>query len=221
MKGVVLRVVVASLVMLAAVSSASAHPRTGTARGYTSTVKEIRPSARDVEARVLGGDDRLEVTNRGRRELVVIGYDGEPFVRIDARGVYENVRSPATYQSRDRFALVTVPSTADPNAPPEWKKVADGDSYDWHDHRIHWMSGLDAPVIVDATDRRHHIFNWQVPGTVDGARFTIVGSLDWAPPQGRSRLVLIAPIVALLALAGVAAFWLDRRARVQDSEQAP
>ena len=52
--------------------------------------------------RVVDLGNKLELTNRTRTDIVVLGYDGEPYLRVGPRGVYENLRSPATYLNRTR-----------------------------------------------------------------------------------------------------------------------
>ena len=71
------------------------------------------------------------------------------------------------------------------------------------------------PAKVEAAqDIEHHIFDWTVPGTVDGEQLAIDGSLDYVPP-GEEQLsvwLLVAVGAASLALfAGVV--WFGRRLR--------
>jgi hypothetical protein len=49
--------------------------------------------------------------------------------------------------NEERFGSVDLPNEADPNAVPDWAKIAAEPSYEWHDHRIHWMSPVDPPQI--------------------------------------------------------------------------
>ena len=37
-------------------------------------------------------------------EVQILGYEGEPYIRLDSTGVFENVNSPAHYINLDRFA---------------------------------------------------------------------------------------------------------------------
>ena len=61
--------------------------------------------------------------------------------------------------------------------------MAAGVQYSWHDHRVHWMSPKLPSKVEAAKDVEHHIFDWEVPGTVDGEKLAIDGSLDYAPPK--------------------------------------
>jgi hypothetical protein len=68
--------------------------------------------------------------------VTVTGYRGEPYLWFrDDGGVYENRRSPATVLNDDRFGREPLPAEVDPEAEPEWERVATGGRYAWHDHR--------------------------------------------------------------------------------------
>src|SRR5688572_17371795 len=86
--------------LLLAPAAASHGPAGG--QGYVSTVAGLEPNVLGVQVAVLGGDDRLRLANYSGKTIVVLGYDGEPFLRFAEDGVFENVRSPATYLSRER-----------------------------------------------------------------------------------------------------------------------
>ena len=98
----------------------------------------------------------------------------------------------SVYLNRFRRSRGLKPGEADPDAPPRWRKVGGGASYEWYDHRIHWNKSV-APLGV----RRHpklvqKIFDWSVPGSVsawdalrrrvDGKPFAITGLLGYTPP---------------------------------------
>jgi hypothetical protein len=138
------------------------------------------------------------------RTLVILGYEGEPYLRFSGGGVFRNARSPATYLNLDRYAKVDVPKDADPKAPPRWERVASGAIWAWHDHRIHWMSPIDPPRVRADPDRPHHVFDWKVPARIESERLTISGRLDYSPPPAERSLLPYALVVAV-ALAGTAA----------------
>ncbi len=207
------RIAVATAVAALIACPAAASHGGGAAQGYRSTVVRVAPELSGLAVRVIDGDDELELTNTGGREIVVEGYEGEPYLRFTREGVFENQRSPAAYLNDDRYANVEVPASADPKAEPDWKSVAAGVQYSWHDHRVHWMSPKLPAKVEAAKDIEHHIFDWTVPGTVDGEKLAIDGSLDYAPPNDSLPVgVLLAVGAASLALfAGVVWFGLQRR----------
>jgi hypothetical protein len=163
---------VALTALLAGAGPAAADPPRPT--DYRSTVTAITPAVDGVRAEVAGGDAFLELRVDERHEVVVEGYGGEPYLRFRADGTVErNVRSPATYLNDDRQGAVDLPARADAEADPEWETVADGGTYAWHDHRIHWMGG-NRPPGVEPGDV---VQSWTVPLTVDGAATEVRGEL--------------------------------------------
>jgi hypothetical protein len=98
---------------------------------------------------------------------------------------------------------VELPGEADPSAEPAWEEVAPRETYEWHDHRIHWMSTTLPPQVEAAKDQPHHVFDWEVPATLDGRSLAISGSLTYEPPPEGSPTILIVVLVVVLA-AGVA-----------------
>jgi hypothetical protein len=163
--------------------TALGHGPPGGGVGYVSSFSALDPQVVGVFIRVLGGDDRLQLVNYSGKTVVVMGYEGEPFLRFTPNGVYENLRSPATYQSRVRNpAQVDVPVSADPKAAPVWRKATAGSTFAWHDHRIHWLKPELPAVMQEHPDETHLIFRWRVPATADGKRFAISGFLGYRPP---------------------------------------
>jgi hypothetical protein len=198
--------------------SAGAHGPEFRGSGYISSIAGVDPLVVGVLVNVIGGDARLRLSNYSGKTVVVLGYGGEPFLRFERRGVYENVNSPATYLSRTRYPSARLPVSATPGAEPRWKRILRGASYAWYDHRIHWTS-RDAPEIVREKPRETHlVFRWKVPARADGKRFVISGQLGYAPSlqvasrQGTSPW-LIGAVVAISILAVAALLAIGLRAR--------
>jgi hypothetical protein len=188
------------VVLIAAVPAARAHGEGGRTTGFASTVKSVVPDAQGLELGVVDGDDRLRLENESGLEVVVLGYDGEPYLRFAGGAVFENVRSPAVYLNADRYAQGEVPATADPEAPPVWRRVELGDSYEWHDHRIQWMSTITPDEIRADPGSPRHVFDWEVPLLVDGRPAAVTGSLDYAPAEeGLSTWVFVAATAPVAA----------------------
>lgn len=153
---------------------------------YESTVTAVRPKVPGLVVTVRDGDDRVRLENRSGLTVVIEGYDGEPYLRFSRDGVSSNERSPALWLNDDRFGLVDVPPSADPEAPPAWRTLSRGRAWEWHDHRAHWMSPIPPPNVERAPDERHHVFDWRIPATVGEERVAIVGKLEYVPREGRS-----------------------------------
>lgn len=199
----------AALTALVLCPAAAAHGGGG-ARGFTSTVTAIEPNTPGIDVRVLDGDDRVSLRNETGETIVVPGYDREPYLRFTTDAVYRNDRSPATYLNEERYGNVELPAAADAKAEPTWTKVASTAYYEWHDHRIHWMSPVLPPQVRAAEDKPHHVFDWKLPLGVGGAPVALLGSLDYQPPpNGRFNALLIIPLAAL-TVAGTIVWWRRR-----------
>ena len=207
-----LRLLAAVLVTALVACPTAAGHGDGAARGYSSRVTSVQPGLAGLSVEVLDGDDQLMVRNGTGREVVIEGYDDEPYLRFATDGgVFRNANSPAMYLNEDRYGAVAVPASASKNSEPRWERVSSENEYAWHDHRIHWMSRIDPPKVRAAKDKPHHVFNWTVPATAGGMPIAIEGSLEYAPPpQSSFNAVLIVPLVGV-AVGGVLFWWAKRR----------
>lgn len=199
---------IAAAALVATASSASAHGgqdgERPSASNYRTTITEVSPSIPGVEVRVLEAGARIELRNDTAEEAVVLGYQGEPYLRVGPRGVYENVRSPATYLNADRRGRTEIPTSADPDAAPEWRKVNGSQVARWHDHRAHWMGDDDPPAVAADRDRTQVVMpDWVIPLELDGRRISIIGDLTWVP--GPSRWPWLAGSLAVGAVTFAAA----------------
>lgn len=206
------RVLLLAVCALAAVPAAAAH--TGGPKGFESVVLGLTPATKGISVSMLGGDDQMLLRNESGKELLIKGYENEPYLRFSSDGVYQNDRSPAVYLNADRFANAQPPPHASAKAPPQWQKILPGAAFKWHDHRAHWMSPIPPPTVQDAPDRRHHVFDWKIAAELDGKPLTIRGTLDYVPPPsdgGGPRWWLLAVLLSLAAIGAVGAVVLYRR----------
>jgi hypothetical protein len=209
------RLVVVLLGVLATLSvaaPASAHVGGGAAGSdFDGRVTAIRPQLPGVTVRVLQFGDDLELVNRSGTEVVVPGYQDEPYLRIGPDGVWRNQRSPATYINLDRYARVTLPGNVDPRAEPEWVQLSTAPHFVWHDHRTHWMTqGQLPPAVAADPSRSHTVFQWRVPLRYGDTAGEVDGVLTWTPPPPP---LLVWPLYAATALLAAAAGLLARTAR--------
>jgi hypothetical protein len=207
-----LRVVVAvsALIALVAVPAASAHQGNP---NYRSVIDGVTPKVSGVRLEVLNLDDRLELQNTSGQTVVIQGYDGEPYARLLADGTVQvNRRSPAFYLNDDRFGAVKVPASAKPNAAPQWQVVDRAGRFQWHDHRIHWMSKIPPKQVTD-TSKRTKVFDWSVPLRVGSTPGAVKGSLFWQPTAGGGAPVAAIAALVALALVGLGAVVVVRRRR--------
>ena len=73
----------------------------------------MAPAVPGITARVVDLGNKFELTNRTSTEITVLGYEGEPYLRIGPNGVFENLHSQATYINRTRLGG-TVPPASTP-----------------------------------------------------------------------------------------------------------
>jgi hypothetical protein len=134
--GAVMATTVAALAVPSSVSADAAGPTE-----FRTTIVSIVPRTPTVDLTIEGGDAFVRIVVDRGTDVTVLGYDGEPYIRIDADGgVYENRRSAAAYLNDERYGTDDVPAVVDPDAPPHWDRVAGGGEWAWHDHRAHWMA---------------------------------------------------------------------------------
>jgi hypothetical protein len=165
---------------------------------YRSTVRSIDPPVAGLDIQVLNYDDRLLLVNRTGGPVEVRGYGGEPYIRIGSDGSVEvNKRSPSYYLNLERFGDAPVPPSAREDAPPRWQLVDRTGRFEWHDHRIHYMS-KNLPNQVTDKGKRTKIFDWKIPVDARGKRAQVKGDLYWVPTTGglpRGALIALAVVV--------------------------
>jgi len=189
------------LIIVGAAAPASAHTVSGQgATNYRTALIGVSPSVPGLTVKVVEAGSRIEVTWAGPAELTILGYQGEPYVRIGPDGVYRNRLSPATYLNVTR-TYGAVPAFATASAPPQWVKLSSGHTMLWHDHRIHWMGGPTPPSVAHAPGAFHHVFGWKITMVESGDPIAVTGYLDLVP--GSSPWPWVAAIVAL-GVAGLA-----------------
>lgn len=169
--------------LLVPATPASAHEGdTGVATNYRATVTGVTPAEPGLSVRVVEAGARLELVNDTGRTVEILGYEGEPYLEVRADGTYENLNSPATYRNQTADGDTPVPATADPAAPPQWRRVSGDTTVRWHDQRARW-TGADLPAAARAEpDRVHRLRDWTVPLREQTRTFEIRGSLDYVPP---------------------------------------
>jgi hypothetical protein len=186
----------------------------GSSYEYRSNITSVTPSVPGLSFQVLEFADRILMTNHTGRTVTIYGYEGEPYARVLANGTAEqNVRSPATYLNANFYAQVTVPPSASASDPPQWQVIDRTGQFEWHDHRIHWMSPV-PPARVKNTSRRTLIFDWQVPISVGSTRGAIDGQLFWTPENSKAPLAVIV-LGVVIVLAGLAFVLFVRRRRAR------
>ncbi len=193
----------------------------GSSYHYRTYITRVVPSVPGLTLHVLEFADRLIVLNHTGRTVTVYGYQKEPYARVLANGTVEvNLDSPAYYLNQSFYGDVTVPASASPGATPRWSVIDRTGQFEWHDHRIHWMSPLLPPEVTNQA-KRTKVFEWEVPIRVGAQPATIYGQLFWVPEEGtRTPVAAIVALVAIV-LGGVALVVVVRRRRKSRALSTP
>jgi hypothetical protein len=164
---------------------------------YSSEVTSVDPDPGTFSVETAGGDAFLEISVDDGTELLVLGYEGEPYLRFNPDGtVEENQNSPATFINAERFgtnelAPEELQGVDVTELEPAWEEVATGGTFAWHDHRTHFMGGQ-RPAGGELA--------WEVPLVVDGEDVVVSGVIV---DEGSTSPILWYA-VALIVLVGLA-----------------
>ncbi len=183
---------VAFLALVPGLAPAPMHGGGQATSNYRTDQTAVSPAVDGLTVGYQDSDSTVTLDWTGSGEVIVLGYEGEPFLRIDPSGVERNVHSPATYLNTDRYARVQLPVQADATAAPEWERLSTTPSTSWHDHRTHWMDPTPSAEVRAHPDQLTVVFpKWEIPVTVDGEPATITGRLLWVPPPSRTPWLLM------------------------------
>lgn len=178
---------------------------------YRSNIVRVSPGVPGVSLRVLDYNDELVLTNHSGRTITVLGYSGEPFMRILADGTVQvNIASPAYYLNQNFYGNVTVPPSASSSFAPRWSTVDKTGTYQWHDHRIHWMSPVTPPQVKNKA-KTTKIFDWRVPFRVSSQPGAIYGNLYWIGQKGGFPLWALISLIIVVPSGLIATYAIQRR----------
>ena len=176
--------------------------------GYVVSVQSV--SVPGVVVRAVEGGARLELVNQSGREVVVLGLQGEEFLRVNKDGAEENRRAPTWFASRSISGNATGGDAA---ARPEWHRISGEPRVRWHDERARELPARDwsVPLLVDGREPgivRGTVAKAPVPDTgwwwAGGVLGAVAVGLLW-----RWRRVL--GVVAVVA-GGIVAVWVVQSA---------
>lgn len=201
------RLIAATLLGVAAIV-ASAGPSAGHEEvpGVSAVIDSITPSLPAgvrVEARISVADQLL-VSNTTAEDVIVVGEQGEPFLRIGPQGAFANLRSATWYRSNDPTGLVKPPDTVDPAAAPEWARATTEPAWGWFDHRLHRDRLTGAPAVKDR-DTPVVLEEWTVPLRYGAVEHVVKGHRQYKFPGGvwQTELKKVPSELSALALSSV------------------
>ncbi|HVS85324.1 MAG TPA: hypothetical protein VHD91_06815 [Gaiellaceae bacterium] len=160
-----------------------------TAPAATSDLATITHTPAGLDAKVVDGDQRLWLSVPPGTTVLVLGLQGEPYLRYSPAGIEVNTHSTTYYLNRAR---PLAPPSLGAAATPSWKTISHGRSTSWHEDRLH------ALALAAGSSRIGTLGTWSVPLVVDGRRTSIGGRLDHAAAPS---LLWLWPLVLAAALA--------------------
>jgi hypothetical protein len=176
-------VIVAALALPAA---ADAHgPVDPAASSYLARLRQV-PAG--VAAKVIDGDQRLWLRVDRGLTVVVLDYQGAPYLRFSPAGVQVNTASAMYYLNQ--VPAQTPPVRTGPRVVPRWSRVSAGHTYGWHDGRLHALATT--ALAPGAT----YLGRWSVPVRIGGAATAIAGGLFYAASPS---IVWFWPVLVALA----------------------
>jgi hypothetical protein len=221
------------MVLLLGVAAVVARAHEGNP-DYRSDVVRVVPATSGLSVRVLDHDDAVELTNRSGQDVVVYGYEGEPYARVLADGrVQVDERSATARMAHDEsdtaaagYELASYEYAHggeahedgdDAKAGPRWTTLDRTGRFAWHDERIR-VQGPGLPPQVTDRSQETKVRDWRIPIRVGRQSGAIEGELFWVGEPAASDGFPVAAAVSLVALAtvGVAAVVLVRRRRRPD-----
>ena len=144
---------VALAVLLTAVPAAYAH---NASPDYLTQVNAVTPATKGVTVTVINRSDRLLLHNTSNANVLIDGYKGEPYARVLADGTVAGQHALAgLLPQRGPLRRREVPASADGQGAPQWKVAVEAPGrFEWHDHRMHWMSQEPPPQVKDKRSGR-------------------------------------------------------------------
>ena len=182
-----LMVIVAALALPA---TAAAHgPVDPAASSYLARLSQVPPG---ITAQVIDGDQRLWLRVDPRLTVVVLDYQGAPYLRFSPAGVSINTASAMYYLNQ--VPAQTPPVATGPRVAPRWSRAGAGHSYGWHDGRLHALAAT--ALAPGAT----YLGRWRVPVRIGSAATAtataIAGGLYYAASPS---IVWFWPVLVALA----------------------
>jgi hypothetical protein len=202
-------------VLVGTAAPADAHViNAGDAKHYRSSIDSITPAGAPFTVHVEPHGAWIEVSTNGP-QLVVLGYFGEPYLRVTPAQVEVNALAPTAELNGGLVGALGPADVDNVHRDPQWRAQSAGPTVRWHDLRTHWVDAS-RPADVAADPRHGHVIdNWQVVITAAGTAYTVAGTLRWTPvkPTIPPALLAFFAVDTVVLVAVGALVWRGRRSR--------
>jgi len=188
-------------------SPAAAHTVTGVfPTDYRSEIIGVNPRLPGVSVRLLDLGNRIELVNRSAVDVVVLGYQQEPYLRVGPSGVFENRRSPSVALNSVTASNTTPTTTLSPvtgvPTEPSWRRTGDGHSVRWRDRRTRWASPAPAAVKAAPGQTQVVVPQWLI-GLRQGTQgASVSGRITYVPGPSPWPWVAVAVVLLGVTVAG-------------------
>jgi hypothetical protein len=170
------------LVLVPGAGPAAAHVSKPTdASHYRCAVTAITPAQQDFSVRVGRVGDWIELTAKTTQPLVVVGYFGEPYLRVTSAETQINEFSPTGQLNGGLIGTFDQARLADAESPPHWVTQSVGPTVRWRDLRTQWLGGVRPPDVGSDPAHAHLVGNWSITVQAPGRDYAVNGTLRWTP----------------------------------------
>ncbi len=141
----------ASALAVATAAPASAHTLSGPKpTNYRASIVSVTPAARGVSIRVVDLGAKLELTNRSTEPTSSCSATRASSTCASVRpgSTRTCIRAPRTSTRSLKGGVIPDGVDTKPDAAPQWRKISNGHSARWHDHRAHRMQPGLPPLVA-------------------------------------------------------------------------
>jgi hypothetical protein len=155
----------------------------------TSFLARIDSAPPGLEVKVGEGDKLLWMRASPHLTVLVLGLQGEPYLRFSPSGVQINKHAPTAYLNS--YYAVAVPPDLNAHTAPYWKRLTASHTYLWPEDRLHELD-----LAARTPGSGGYVGRWNIPLRINGQHATISGALLYAAAPS---LAWFWPIVIVLA----------------------
>jgi hypothetical protein len=152
------------LLVTVGASSASAHvAKPSDATHYRSAITAVVPVEQLFSVQVGRLGDWVELAAKTAQPLIVVGYFGEPYLRVTSAQTEVNAFSPTAQMNGGLIGSFGPTQLDDATSPPHWIPQTLGPTVRWRDLRTQWLGGTRPPDVGADPTHSHFVGDWSIP----------------------------------------------------------